>query len=88
VQDVVAFVITQDGGFHAVMTPEPFVNSRTDAAADQAAARQLIARLTLLQRAALAADTRLPGEIAGGYGVTAAVIVWAQRIVRTRVNWR
>ena len=61
------------------------MNIETDSrAVDQAAARRLVARLTLPQRATLAADTQYQGEIACGYGVTAGVILWALRIVRRR----
>ena len=38
-------------------------------------ADRLALRLTLQQLDAIAKDTRLPGEIAGTYGVTAAVIL-------------
>jgi hypothetical protein len=42
-------------------------------------------RLTLRQLEAIANDTRLPGEIAGAYGVSAAVIVRIQQKARQRV---
>ena len=45
-------------------------------------ADRLALRLTLQQLDAIAKDTRLPGEIAGTYGVTAAVILQIQRNAR------
>jgi hypothetical protein len=45
-------------------------------------ADRLALRLTLQQLDAIAKDTRLPGEIAGTYGVTAAVILQIQRKAR------
>jgi hypothetical protein len=45
-------------------------------------AARLASRLTLNQREAIANDTRPPGEIAGAYGVTAAVIVQIQHKAR------
>ena len=45
-------------------------------------ADRLALRLTLPQRKAIANDTRLPGEIAGAYGVTAAGILRIQHRVR------
>ena len=45
-------------------------------------ADRLALRLTLQQLDAIAKDTRLPGEIAGIYGVTAAVILQIQRNAR------
>ena len=41
-------------------------------------AERLARRFTLPQLEAIANDTRLPGEIAGAYGVTAAVILRIQ----------
>jgi hypothetical protein len=41
-------------------------------------AEPLAERFTLQQLEAIANDTRLPGEIAGAYGVTAAVILRIQ----------
>ena len=49
---------------------------------EQERADQLAARLTLKQLEAIANDTRLPGEIAGAYGVTAAVIARIQHKAR------
>jgi hypothetical protein len=46
---------------------------------EQRRAERLATRLTLRQLEAIANDTRLPGEIAGAYGVTAAVIVRIQK---------
>ena len=43
---------------------------------------RLALQLTLQQLDAIAKDTRLPGEIAGTYGVTAAVILQIQRKAR------
>lgn len=45
-------------------------------------AEQLARRLTVQQLDAIANDTRLPGEISGAYGVTAAIIVRIQLKVR------
>ena len=47
-------------------------------------ADRLALRLTLQQLDAIAKDTRLPGEIAGTYGVTAAVILQIQRKARAK----
>ena len=47
-------------------------------------ADRLALRLTLQQLDAIAKDTRLPGEIAGTYGVTAAVILQIQRNARAK----
>jgi hypothetical protein len=41
-------------------------------------AERLARRLTVQQLEAIVIDTRLPGEIAGAYGVTAAVILRIQ----------
>ena len=49
---------------------------------EQERADRLALRLTLPQLKAIAKDTRLPGEIAGAYGVTAAVIVRIQHRAR------
>lgn len=49
---------------------------------EQDRAEQLAGRLTLRQIEAIASDTRLPGEIAGAYGVSAAVIVRIQQKAR------
>jgi hypothetical protein len=45
-------------------------------------AERFALRLTLPQLEAIAKDTRLPGEIAGTYGVTAAVIARVQHKAR------
>jgi hypothetical protein len=47
-------------------------------------ADRLAGRLTLQQLDAIANDTRLPGEIAGAYGVSAAVIVRIQHKARQK----
>ena len=47
-------------------------------------ADRLALRLTLQQLDAIAKDTRLPGEIAGTYGVTAAVILQIQKNARAK----
>jgi len=49
---------------------------------EQERADRLAGRLTRRQLEAIANDTRLPGEIAGAYGVTAAVIVRIQHRAR------
>ena len=45
----------------------------------QERAQRLALRLTLPQLVSIASDTRLPGEIAGAYGVSAAVILRIQQ---------
>jgi hypothetical protein len=45
-------------------------------------ANRFAGRLTLDQLEAIANDTRLPGEIAGAYGVSAAVILRIQQKAR------
>ena len=52
--------------------------------ADQFRAEGIAMRLTLAQQRAIAADTRLPGEIAYTYKTTAAVIVRIQKALRRR----
>ena len=47
-------------------------------------AEAMTLRLTLAQQRAIAADTRLPGEIASTYKTTAAVIVRVQQALRRR----
>ena len=49
---------------------------------EQERAERLALRLTLPQQEAIARDTRLPGEIAGAYGVTAVVIMRIQHRAR------
>jgi hypothetical protein len=49
---------------------------------DDQRAENFAARLTLPQLEAIASDTRLPGEIAGKYGVTAALMLGVQRVAR------
>ena len=51
-------------------------------------ADRLALRLTLQQLDAIAKDTRLPGEIAGTYGVTAAVIFEIQTKARVSAAHR
>jgi hypothetical protein len=51
---------------------------------EQERADQLAGRLTLQQLEAIANDPRLPGEIAGAYGVSAAVIVRIQHKARQK----
>ncbi len=45
-------------------------------------AEQFAARLTRAQLEAIANDTRLPGEIAGAFGVSASIIIRIQHKVR------
>ena len=51
---------------------------------DQDRAETIVMRLTKAQQQAIAADTRLPGEIAYTYKTTAAVIVRIQKALRRR----
>ena len=50
----------------------------------QELAEEFALRLTLPQLKAIAKDTRLPGEIAGAYGVTAAVVIRIQHLARVK----
>ena len=45
-------------------------------------AEQFAARLTRAQLEAIANDTRLPGEIAGAFGVSASIIIRIQHKTR------
>jgi hypothetical protein len=47
-------------------------------------AERLALQLTLPQQEAIAKDTRLPGEIADTYGVTAAVVMRIQHSARVK----
>ena len=51
-------------------------------------AAHLASRLTLLQLDAIANDTRLPGEIAGSYGVSAGVMIRIQAEARRMQHQR
>jgi hypothetical protein len=51
-------------------------------------ADRLAGRLSLSQIEAIANDTRLPGEIAGAYGVSAAVILRIQHKARAAKRYR
>jgi hypothetical protein len=55
---------------------------RWSALSEEDRAQRLASRLTLQQLDAIVLDTRLPGEIAGAYGVTAAVIMRIQQKAR------